>query len=549
MYNEYDQKRMSTGAAKEETQLYRSFLFFSLVILCLCLSVTLMTSLSRERKGLDGQISTTASCISSLDSVKKMLTTGYPDKDTIELLDRLSENFDPEGVVLVSNRNGLRFYQTDRAVAGDTYVDGDEEQVLMGAEPYITTVYGTRGRHRCAFHAVRNDMGTIIGYVMASIPTEKISVRQIDIIGLYIFIFICLLFGSMVLTKTFLSFQESLLMGYRPGELLNLYIRQDEVINSIAEGIAAVDLNGEIMFANRNARMLLIGKDELLFGRPLKDLMPDSEYENVLRTGEAVIGRSTQIGVHNVFVNEVPIKKRGSKAEGVLVIMNDRTEMLRISDELSGARSMMDTLRAFNHEFLNKLHVILGYLQTGEIDRAKEFIINSNLVTGQAVRNAANAIRVSRVLALIIGKMMHAAELGIQLILEPESEMFERDLILPEENYVTIIGNLIENAIEELNNGEHEVKEIRLGIYCRGGKNMITCEDTGNGIDPAVLPRIYEKGVTSKGENHGTGLFLIKNILDSCGGEINIDTEEGEGTLFTVLISERTEENVSSTDR
>ena len=200
---------------------------------------------------------------------------------------------------------------------------------------------------------------------------------------------------------------------------------------------------------------------------------------------------------------------------------------------------MMDTLRAFNHEFLNKLHIILGYLQTGEIDRAKQFIINSSLVSSQSVRDTAEALRVSEVCALVIGKMMHAAELGIHLQLLPGSGMLERDLLFPADEYVTIIGNLLENAIEELSSGETELKEIRLGIYAEQGASVISCEDTGRGIDPDLLPEIFKKGVTTKGENHGTGLFLVKRIADSRGGVIDVETEPGEGCCITVSFGTR----------
>ena len=227
----------------------------------------------------------------------------------------------------------------------------------------------------------------------------------------------------------------------------------------------------------------------------------------------------------------------------------DRTEALKMSDELTGARNMMDTLRAFNHEFLNKLHIILGYLQTGEIEEAKRFITNSSLVSSKSVRDTANAIRVPEVCALVIGKMMHAAELGIILKMEPDSAMLEQDLLVPKEAFVTIIGNLLENAIEELNGGQTEAREIRLGVLCASDVNIITCEDTGGGIREEILPRIFEKGVTSKGENHGTGLFLVKQLTDKYGGEIEIETEEGEGTCFVVTFTERKdEENVLSGD-
>ena len=101
----------------------------------------------------------------------------------------------------------------------------------------------------------------------------------------------------------------------------------------------------------------------------------------------------------------------------------------------------------------------------------------------------------------LIGKMMHAAELGILLTVSPDSRCLEKDLLLPMEDYITIIGNLLENAIEELSNGEHEIKEITLGLYCDPDCNIITCEDTGGGIRPDLIDRIYERGVSSKGEN------------------------------------------------
>ena len=51
-------------------------------------------------------------------------------------------------------------------------------------------------------------------------------------------------------------------------------------------------------------------------------------------------------------------------------------------------------------------------------------------------------------------------------------------------------------------------KKITLGLYCDPDCNIITCEDTGGGIRPDLIDRIYERGVSSKGENRGTGLFL-----------------------------------------
>ena len=346
-----------------------------------------------------------------------------------------------------------------------------------------------------------------------------------------------------LITRAFLRFQRKALMGYRPGELLSLYIRQDVVINSISEGLISADRSGKILFSNLAARNLVSENDEIIAGRQLKEVFPQTHFDTVMKERKAIQSHTCDIGDRTVIVSEVPLNSRGRQPDGVLVILQDRTEALQLSDELSGARNMMDTLRAFNHEFLNKLHIILGYLQTGEIEKAKRFITNSSLVSSQAVRDTANMIRVSRICALVIGKMMHAAELGIRLTVQPDSSMLERDLILSQDEYVTIIGNLLENAIEELSAadagsaGDEQPREIVLGIYCRPEVSIITCEDTGGGVSDDVLPRIFEKGVTTKGENHGTGLYLVKQITDARHGEITVETEPGEGTCFTLTFT------------
>ena len=68
---------------------------------------------------------------------------------------------------------------------------------------------------------------------------------------------------------------------------------------------------------------------------------------------------------------------------------------------------------------------------------------------------------------------------------------------------------------------------------------------TGHGIQPQLLDHIFEKGVSSKGENRGTGLFLVHELMEEYGGTIDIDTEPGEGTCFTLTFTRKeTESNV-----
>ena len=520
-----------------EHRLYLTMTVLVTVILLCSLGFTLAMDIARERKALDRKITDAATYVAELRGVHDMLEAGYPDPGVTEQLEAITEFVSGIDSILIADRNGLRFYQTSRHMAGDMYVDGDETRILTGAAPYITTVQGTDGPLHCAFHAIRNAEGVTEGFVMVSVAVSKITGQSQQIMLVYVAMFLAMLLLSILLTGAFFRFQRTMLLGHEPVELLSLYVKQDEVINSLAEGIVSVGQNGKILFANKPAELLLAGQSGALVGKSLKEVFPDTHFEQILEDGTAVMNQVYVNGDQTLLINEVPVTERGEQPGGVLLILQDRTEALRLSDELSGARNMMDTLRAFNHEFLNKLHIILGYLQTGEIDKAKEFIINSNLVSSQSVRDTANALRVSEVCALVIGKMMHAAESGIRLSLEPGSSLMERDLLMEPGEYVTVIGNLLENAIEELKESGEKNGEIHLGVFAKPGGNVISCEDSGRGIDPAMLDRIFIRGVSTKGKNHGTGLYLVKQVADKYGGEVSVETEPGEGSCFTITLT------------
>lgn len=523
-----------------EKTLYRSFLMLSALIVLISLAITLYFDITRQRKDMDRVISGTAAYIASMPEISNMLKQGYP-SDTVKAdLDSLCDNIPDISVVAVCDQHGLRFYHTDRTKTGESYVAGDETAILNGSEPYITTGYGTKGSQRRAFHAVTGNNGEIIGYVMASVFTATISARHRYILYAHAGIFLLMMIVSISLTHTFLAYLKRSMMGFDPDELVKMYIRQDAVMNSFNEGLIAADRDGRISFSNQMADLLFSPGGQPLIGKRLKDIYPQTGIDRILETGETISRRSFEAGGHTILINETPIRgERKPAIQGILVILYDQTETLRLSDELSGAQSMLDTLRAFNHEFLNKLHIILGYLQTGETKKAIDFITNSSLVSSQSIRETAARIRVSRICALVIGKMMHAAELGICLTVTPDSSCLERELLLPMDAYITIIGNLLENAVEELTSADPEVKEINLGLYCRPDCTIITCEDTGNGIRQELLSHIFEKGVSSKGENRGTGLYLIRQIVSEHRGEITIDTEPGEGTCFTLTFTRK----------
>jgi len=520
-----------------EQKLYRSFLLLSTIVTLLSLGGTLYFDMTRQRNEMDTVISGTAAYISELPGVVSMLENGYPSLQVKQSLDSLCDTIPNISVAVICNKDGLRFYHTDRQKTGESYVDGEEVPILQGSDPYITIGYGTMGSQRRAFHAIHSTDGQIIGFVMVSVFTGVISSRMESIVLVHLLILMMMLLVSFSLSHASLRYLRGTLMGLQPEELLRRYLRQDVVLGAVAEGLVASDPKGEVLFINSAARSIL-GTDQVLEGRPVRELLPDTRQDAVLQTGQSEEHRSWIVCGHSVLASEIPIRTGPqSPVQGVLTILYDRTEMLRMSDELFGAHSMIDALRSYNHEFSNKLHVILGYLEAGQVQQAIRFIVNSNLISGQVICQTADQIRVSELCALVIGKMLHAAERGIGLKLAGDSCCIEQDLLLPVDDMVTIIGNLLENAIEELCGLQSEVREIKFGLYCRPDCNLLVCEDTGGGIRSELMDQIFEKGFSTKGGYRGTGLYVVKSLVRRYHGKIEVETERGEGSVFTVTFT------------
>ena len=145
------------------------------------------------------------------------------------------------------------------------------------------------------------------------------------------------------------------------------------------------------------------------------------------------------------------------------------------------------------------------------------------------------------VAALILGKMSRCRELNIDFRLDKSSFVPSNSTFLTSNAFVTVIGNLLENAIEAINAKPKEqgVRELSLLIHEDERSLMITVDDSGEGMTPEEIERVRQGGYSSKGQYRGTGTRLIRSILEASGGEMQIDSEKGVGTSITVCFTRR----------
>jgi len=99
---------------------------------------------------------------------------------------------------------------------------------------------------------------------------------------------------------------------------------------------------------------------------------------------------------------------------------------------------------------------------------------------------------------------------------------------------ITVVGNLVENALDAMS--EQTEGEIHVMLHYQNG--WLTCEvsDDGPGIAPQHLATVFDKGFSTKGEDRGVGLFLLKQQTEHLGGSVSVESEPGVFTQFLVQL-------------
>ncbi|MCR5286205.1 MAG: Spo0B domain-containing protein [Treponema sp.] len=223
-----------------------------------------------------------------------------------------------------------------------------------------------------------------------------------------------------------------------------------------------------------------------------------------------------------------------------------KKQFLSFAEDLEGTKFLVDSMRANNHDFTNKLHVILGLLQIGEYEKAQNYIENISIIQRETVSSVMHAIDNPSFAALLIGKIARACECNVRFILDENTHFDSKDIYVPSEALVTITGNLIDNALDAMNvplalsdDEAKKQKELKISVMTLPGKMLITVKDNGSGISKENAAHIFDNGFSTKGSGRGVGLYHTKQLIESLGGSISFESQEGSGTCFMVILENK----------
>ena len=467
------------------------------------------------------------------------------DKKTTELLneylDSLKISLDNIDVISFVSRENIRLYHSNHELIGTEYDGAIPEFEKVSKEYYTANETGPSGSQRRAYAAVYDKNGNYTGFVMTIMLLENIKAETLQILFIFALITVAAILIELIISAELSSSIKKSLHGYEPNVFSAMFQVRDNILESLNEGVLAVDKNGVVQFANRSAaKMLGKKKAKELINTPFTDCCNDGFIKNVISTGEKEFNIQEQsIDNSNVLIDCIPIKEKDDII-GAVAILHNREEYTKLMEDLAGTRYLVDSMRANNHDFTNKLHVIMGLIQMEMYDDAVSYIENISIVQRETISKIMSVVDEPSIAALLIGKSARASELNIKFILNDESHYSKTDLLLPSELMVTVIGNLIDNAFEAINIKDiQRQKELRFGIYSRENALLITVEDTGIGISKDNLEHIYDNGFSTKGEGRGTGLYQVKEMVEAIGGKITVESQENVGTSFTVIFQNK----------
>jgi len=444
------------------------------------------------------------------------------------IAERIRLTTDVDYIVII-DMHRIRYSHPSESKLGTVFEGGDEIEAFSQHE-YISKARGVLGYSIRAFVPIMNEEGTKqVGVITVGLLAPKwynlLDEYQFDIL-VSLFWGLVIGLGGSVWVANHLKRQT---FNLEPYEIARLVEERSGIIQAMDIGILATDECGNVTFMNRLARQYTH-----FFGQKVsrKTLFKDTWLaEDTIHQHE--IYRPLLMYEQMYLVRTIPIRIMEQNA-GYLIMLTDRKEANMLAEELTGIKMLVDSLRAQQHEYMNRLHSIAGLIQLERNDDALSLIIDEITDEEELIQSLHDKFQDYSIQGLLLGKFSRAKELGVELTIDENSNLVDFMSGLSSGDIITIIGNLLDNAMEAC--FECADKDVHLTIIGDKHYLFIEVQDSGKGIE-GLPQRIFDYGFSTKQkEGHGIGLALIKQIVESNNGTIQVDSTVQIGTTITIKI-------------
>ena len=454
------------------------------------------------------------------------------------LMQKIAARSDASFIVIGDAQGVHLFHSVHPEWVGTRLVGGDNQAVLEGKS--VTTIRkGGLGVSLRSKAPIVDATGRVVGIVSVGYLTSYLDsitlTKVINIFAAAVLLLIALFIFSWYFTRSI----KKQIFSLEPREIGLLVRQQKAMMESIYEGVIVIDRQRRIEVINHAARSLLgLSKPaRLLRGQSIDSVIAPQPFfasdEMLENDTHDELCRFNQL---TVLASRVRIMLEES-LQGWVITFRDRDEINSLSAQLSQVKRYVDNLRIMRHEQLNRMTTLSGLLHMGHYDEAIRYIQAQSEHAQELLDFISSRFSSPTLCGLLLGKAARAREKGVALSFDPACQLDRPLSALIEPELISIIGNLLDNAIEATQRAElpHEPVEVLIQLNAR--ELMIEVADRGIGIDPAIRDQIFERGITTKTRgDHGIGLYLIEHYVTQAGGTIEVADNSPRGAIFTLFI-------------
>lgn len=435
--------------------------------------------------------------------------------------------------VTIMTPEGIRWTHPDPQQIGRPFL-GTIAPARRG-ETFTETYTGTLGPSVRAVTPVL-DGGRVVGLVSAGIRVEAISARvQEQVTALFGVAAGILALGALA-TYVINARLRRHTHGMNAEQLSRMHDYHEAALHAVREGLLMLDAGYRVALINDGGRELLgVGGAAEVVGRSVAELGLPAPLTGALLSSEPRLDEVHLTASRVLVVNTSPVS--GGQRRGTVVTLRDVTELQSLMGELDSERGFTQALRSQAHEAANRLHTVVSLIELGRAEEAVDFA-TAELELAQALTDqVVSAVSEPVLAALLLGKTAQANERGVELVVSEDSGLDDGLLpaALPARDLVTILGNLVDNAVDAAQGGPRPRVTVTVAACAREAELVLRVADTGPGVDPAHTDLVFQRGFSTKATaagGRGLGLALARQAVHRHGGTLTVTPAEDGGAAF-----------------
>ncbi|MBQ1094378.1 sensor histidine kinase [Streptomyces sp. B93] len=431
--------------------------------------------------------------------------------------------------VTIMNPEGIRWTHPREEEIGQRFL-GHTTPAVQG-RGFTETYTGTLGPSVRAVVPVL-DGDRVVGLVSAGIKVEAISKRVQGQLTALIGVAAGALALGAVGTYVINARLRRHTHGMNAAELSRMHDYHQATLHAVREGLLMLDGQYRVALVNDGGRELL-GVPEDVVGLSVADLGLPAPLTGALLSSEPRVDEVHLTADRVLVVNTSPVS--GGERRGTVVTLRDVTELQSLMGELDSERGFTQALRSQAHEAANRLHTVVSLIELGRAEQAVEFA-TAELELAQALTDQVVAAVSEPVLAaLLLGKTAQANERGVELVVSGDSGLDDGLLPadLPARDLVTILGNLIDNAVDAAQGSVRA--RVTVTAHADEGELVLRVSDSGDGVDPGHADLVFQRGFSTKPAGpggRGLGLALVRQAVHRHEGVLTVTAADDGGAEF-----------------